>query len=76
MGPRWKWHERRPHEVKIVTKQYSTYVENYFKGMETIKELYWESLRAPEDPVNVQRNPYLRQMILKKFYGKTGAERR
>ena len=43
--------------------------------METIKELYWEALRAPDDPVNFRRNPYLREQYKKKFYGKTRAER-
>lgn len=50
LGPRFN--PEKPHTMKIVTKQYPTYLENYFKGMETIKELYWEALRAPDTPVN------------------------
>lgn len=58
-----------------MTKQYPTFLENYFKGMETIRELYWESLRAPDDAVNFRRDPYLRENFIKKKYGKTRAER-
>jgi len=58
-----------------VTKQYATFLENYFKGMETLKELYWESLRAPNDAVNLARNPYVREYFLKKKMGKTRDER-
>ena len=43
--------------------------------METIKELYWEALRAPATPVNIQRNPYMRQNLIKKRLGKTREER-
>lgn len=43
--------------------------------MQTIKELYWEAMRAPEDPVNLQRNPYQRENMKKKLWGKTKAER-
>ena len=73
LGPRWN--PKKPHDIKIVTKQYATFLENYFKGMETIKELYWESLRAPMDPVNLKRNPYLRERFIKKKFGKTRPER-
>ena len=73
LGPRYK--PEKPHTIKIVTKQYPTYLENYFKGMETIKEMYWEALRAPDTPVNFQRNPYLREQFYKRKYGKTREER-
>lgn len=43
--------------------------------MQTIKELYWEAMRAPADPVNFKRNPYQRENIKKKLWGKTKAER-
>ena len=43
--------------------------------METIKELYLESLRAPADPVNFQRDPYLREKYIKKHFGRTKEER-
>lgn len=58
-----------------MTKQYPTYLENYFKGFETIRELYWEALRAPTDAVNFRRNPYLREMHKKRFFGRTKDER-
>lgn len=58
-----------------MTKQYPTYLENYFKGFETIRELYWEALRAPLDPVNFRRNPYLREMYKKRVFGRTKEER-
>ena len=73
LGPRYN--PEKPHKIKIVTKQYATYIENYFKGMETIKELYWEALRAPMDAVNFSRNPYLREAFKKRRLGKTKAER-
>ena len=74
LGPRHN--PAKPHNIKIVTKQYATYTENYFKGMETIKELYWEALRAPLDAVNFQRNPYLREAFRKSKLGKTTEERK
>ena len=58
-----------------MSKQYATHIENYFKGMDTIKELYWEALRAPMDAVNFKRNPYLREAFKKRRLGKTKAER-
>ena len=58
-----------------MTKQYATFLENYFKGFETIKELYLEALRAPTDPVNLRRDPYLREKFLKKRFGRTREER-
>ena len=58
-----------------MTKQYPTFLENYFKGFETIKELYLEALRAPADPVNLRRDPYLREKFLKKRFGRTREER-
>jgi len=73
LGPRHN--KKHPNDIKIVTKQYPTFIENYFKGMQTIKELYWEAMRAPEDPVNLQRNPYQRENMKKKLWGKTKAER-
>ena len=73
LGPRYN--PKKPHSIKIVTKQYPTFLENYFKGMETIKELYLESLRAPDDAVNFRRDPYLREKFIKKHIGKTKEER-
>lgn len=73
LGPRFN--PEKPDDIKIVTKQYATFLENYFKGMETLKELYWEALRAPADPVNLVRNPYMREYFMKKKFGKTREER-
>mmetsp|Transcript_22786 Transcript_22786/g.28213 ORF Transcript_22786/g.28213 Transcript_22786/m.28213 type:complete len:261 (-) Transcript_22786:97-879(-) len=73
LGPRYN--PKKPYDIKIVTKQYPTYLENYFKGMDTIKELYWEALRAPGDAVNFQRDPYLREQFKKRKFGKTREER-
>ena len=73
MGPRYN--PKKPDMIKIVTKQYPTFLENYFKGMETIKELYIEALRAPADPVNLIRDPYVREKFMKKRFGRTRAER-
>lgn len=43
--------------------------------METFREIYWESLRAPSDNATFTRNPYRREKILKKLYGRTKEER-
>jgi len=66
---------KQPHDVKIVVKQYKTYSENYVRAFEILKQIYWEALRAPETDVTSQRNPYRRETLKKKFFGKTKAER-
>jgi hypothetical protein len=66
---------KKPHDIKIVVKQYSTYSENYIRAFEILKQVYWESLRAPETDVTSQRNPYRRETLKKKFFGKTKTER-
>ena len=73
LGPRWD--PKKPNHVKIVTKQYPTFLENYFKGMETIKELYWEALRAPTDRVDFKADPYLKQKYMWRNFGRTKEER-
>ena len=73
LGPRWD--PKKPNHVKIVTKQYPTFLENYFKGLETIKELYWEALRAPEDRVDFKVDPYLKQKYMWRHLGRTKEER-
>jgi len=70
-----RWNPKKPDDIKIVTKQYATFTENYFKGIETIKELYWEALRAPDNQDNLRANPYMREYFLKKRFGKTKEER-
>ena len=44
--------------------------------MEILREIYWESKRAPADCATLRRNPYRREKIIKKFYGKTREERK
>lgn len=46
-----RYNPLRPHTVKIVTKQYDTYTENFVRANETLRELYWEALRAPSHNV-------------------------
>jgi hypothetical protein len=73
LGPRYD--PRRPHTVKIVTKQYDTYNENFMRCNETLRELYWEALRAPDNDALFRRNPYRREKLIKLHLGKTKAER-
>lgn len=61
--------------MKIVTKQYNTYTENFVRANETLRELYWEALRAPDTPVLYRRNPYRREKLIKHYLGRTKAER-
>ena len=72
LGPRYK----NSHKVKIVCKQYNTFHENLVRANETLRELYWESKRAPELNVTALRNPYRREFLFKKFFGKTKEERK
>ena len=44
--------------------------------MEILREMYWESLRAPDDLTNFRRNPYIRENTIKREFGKTAAERK
>jgi hypothetical protein len=71
LGPRYKG----GHIVKLVCHQYNTFHENYFKVFEILREIYWESIRAPITPVNTIRNPYRREYLKKKLWGKTREER-
>jgi len=73
LGPRWS--PRRPHLVKIVTNQYPTHTENFVRANETLRELYWEALRAPTYNALFRRNPYRREKLLKHHFGRTKAER-
>lgn len=43
--------------------------------MEILREIYWEAKRAPEEELEDIRNPYKRERLIKKFYGKTKEER-
>jgi len=43
--------------------------------MEQFRELYWEALRAPDTMVTMDRNPYRREKLIKKMFGRTKEER-
>jgi len=74
LGPRYK--TEMGNQFKIVCKQFMTFQENYLRALEQFREIYWESLRAPADCVTLDRNPYRREKLIKKLYGKTKAERK
>lgn len=44
--------------------------------MEQLREIYWEALRAPSRCATLTRNPYRREYLIKKMYGKTKEERK
>ena len=56
-------------------KQYQTHTENFVRANETLRELYWEALRAPADNVLFRRNPYRREKLIKHHFGRTKKER-
>ena len=62
-------------KVKLVCRQYNTYHENYVRVMETLREIYWEAKRAPGDNTTAAKNPYRREFLKKKFFGRTREER-
>jgi len=74
MGPRYN--KNTPNTVKIVQKGFFTFEENYMRALTTFREIYWESLRAPDRCITFQRNPYRRQKLIKDMYGKTKEERK
>ena len=43
--------------------------------LEILREIYWESLRAPTTNTTMLKNPYRREFLRKKFLGKTKSER-
>ena len=71
LGPRYN----ESHQVKIVCRQFMTFQENYLRALEQFREIYWESKRAPDRCATLSRNPYRREKILKKLYGRTKEER-
>ena len=71
LGPRYTGSDK----IKLVCKQYNTYHENYVRLFETLREIYWEAKRAPETNTTALKNPYRRETLKKKFYGKTREER-
>ena len=44
--------------------------------MNLLREMYWEAIRAPERNMTMIRNPYRREQLMKKIFGKTSAERK
>lgn len=70
LGNRWIGSDK----VKIVCKQYNTFHENYHRAMEILREILWESKRAPDTNTIALRNPYRREQF-KKSLGRTREER-
>ena len=62
-------------KIKLVCKQYNTFHENKVRVLEILREIYWESKRAPEINTTSIKNPYRREFLRKKFMGKTREER-
>lgn len=71
LGPRYTGSDK----IKLVCRQYNTYHENYVRVMEILREIYWESKRAPSINTTMIENPYRRETIRKKFLGRTKEER-
>ena len=71
MGPRYQG----SHVNKIVCAKFLTFQENYLKCVEQLREIYWEALRAPSRCATLTRNPYRRESLIKKRWGKTKEER-
>ena len=72
LGPRYKG----SHVNKIVCNKFLSFQENYLKCLEQLREIYWEALRAPSRCATLTRNPYRREFLIKKKYGKTKEERK
>lgn len=62
-------------KIKIVCRQYNTFHENFIRAHEILRELYWESKRAPSINTTALKNPYRREFFKKKFLGRTREER-
>lgn len=43
--------------------------------MEILREIFWESKRAPSLNTTAIKNPYKREFLKKKFFGRTKEER-
>ena len=56
-------------------RQYNTYHENFVRAAEILREIYWESKRAPDTNTTALVNPYRREFFKKKFLGRTLEER-
>lgn len=71
LGPRYTGSDK----IKIVCKQFNTYHENFLRANEILREIYWEAKRAPSTNVTAIKNPYRREFLTKKFFGRTREER-
>lgn len=56
--------------------RYNSFHENYIKAFETFREIYWEAKRAPTIQHTMLVNPYRREKLIKRFYGKYVEQRR
>lgn len=72
LGPRFTGSTK----IKFVSREFFTYQENYIKCLELMREIYFEALRAPSRNITMLRNPYRREFLIKKLFGKTAEERR
>lgn len=57
-------------------QRYPTFHENYIKAFETFREIFWEAKRAPTYNHTMLVNPYRREKLIKRFYGKYLDERK
>lgn len=71
LGPRYQ----NSHLIKLVCRQYNTFQENFVRVNEILREIYWESLRAPAYNSTMIKNPYRREVLRRKFLGRTKEER-
>ena len=62
-------------KIKLVCRQYNTFHENYIRVNEILREIYWESKRAPSLNTTALKNPYRREFFKKKFLGRTREDR-
>lgn len=70
LGPRYTGSDK----IKLVCSLYNTYHENYAKVFEILREIYWESKRAPSINTTIIQNPYRRDFFKRKL-GRTKEER-
>jgi hypothetical protein len=56
--------------------RYPTFAENYVKAFETLREIFWEAKRAPTTQHTMLTNPYRREKLIKRFYGKYAEQRK
>lgn len=59
-----------------MVRQYNTWLENYQRANETLREIFWEAKRAPQYSSTMLKNPYRREYLIKKLLGRTKAERK